>query len=107
MIIAQSGGDLSAHTQPISRPKDLGKHSVFDSPMKRSTPSYLAYLLRLWRDGEDATWRASLEDPHTGERANFAELQALYHFLNTQTLPDSSHDNLVSNDRGPDRFNDT
>jgi hypothetical protein len=44
---------------------------------------YLAYMLRLWQDydaGKPA-WRASLEDPHTGERHGFANLDALIAYL--------------------------
>jgi len=43
----------------------------------------VAYMLRLWqaRDDERAVWRASLEDPHTGEVAAFATLAALTAFL--------------------------
>lgn len=48
---------------------------------------YLSYLLRLWetRDGEKEVWRASLENPGSGERLGFASLEDLYCFLNAQT----------------------
>lgn len=44
---------------------------------------YLAYMLRLWEAGSDGNldWRASLESPHTGERHGFANLEALFGFL--------------------------
>jgi hypothetical protein len=48
--------------------------------------NYRAYLLRLWKvrsldgDGQAKEWRASLEEPHTGERLAFATLAALYLF---------------------------
>ncbi len=44
---------------------------------------YHAYLLRLWRtgDGDSAVWRVLLEDPHTGERRGFADLNSLIAFL--------------------------
>ena len=44
---------------------------------------YLAYLLRLWRagSGESAAWRASLQDPHTRERMEFACLDDAVAFL--------------------------
>jgi hypothetical protein len=48
---------------------------------------YHAYLLRLWcvdANGE-VVWRASIEDPHTGERHGFAKLDRLYEFLEEQT----------------------
>ena len=45
---------------------------------------YHAFLLRLWQTGEDesAAWLASLEDPRTGERQGFADLNSLFAFLN-------------------------
>ena len=52
--------------------------------MKKSL-NYLSYLLRLWREGDVAPWRASLEDPHTGERRNFARLQDLFRTLEAET----------------------
>ena len=48
---------------------------------------YLAYMLRLWRVGDDRTWRASLEDPRTNERYGFADLPALFAFLENLTAP--------------------
>lgn len=47
------------------------------------TQRYRAYLLRLWQTGEDATavWRVLLEDPRTGERYGFADLDSLFAFL--------------------------
>jgi len=44
---------------------------------------YRAYLLRLWQTGEDnaAAWRVLLEDPRTGERHGFADLDGLFTFL--------------------------
>jgi len=45
--------------------------------------NYLAYLLRLWRTGpgKSAEWRASLQDPHTGQRIEFASLDDVVVFL--------------------------
>jgi hypothetical protein len=44
---------------------------------------YVSYLLRLWQTGheEKVGWRASLEDPLTGERQSFASLEKLVDFL--------------------------
>jgi hypothetical protein len=54
---------------------------------KRAT--YHSYLLRLWRvsGAQEATWRASLEDPQTGERIGFASLDAMVADLRQQTEP--------------------
>lgn len=46
--------------------------------------TYMAYMLRMWqvgrRDGK-AIWRASLENPHTGERLPFGDAKDLFAFL--------------------------
>jgi hypothetical protein len=51
-----------------------------------SEAAYQSYLLRLWRarSGEHTVWRASLENPHTGERVGFASLKQLLAFLEDQ-----------------------
>jgi hypothetical protein len=45
---------------------------------------YLAYMLRLWQAGSRdglPVWRASLENPHTGERLVFSDREALLAFF--------------------------
>jgi hypothetical protein len=56
------------------------------------TQRYRAYLLRLWQtsEGEAAAWRALLEDPRTGERRGFADLNGLFAFLNEMCRADSA-----------------
>jgi len=48
---------------------------------------YVSYLLRLWRERGSASiyWRASLQDPHSGERMGFTQLDELVAFLREQT----------------------
>ena len=48
---------------------------------------YFSCLLRVWlaEESSQPQWRASLEDPHTGERQGFASLEDLYQYLNQQT----------------------
>ncbi len=48
--------------------------------------TYQSYLLRLWRVDQSGScnWRASLEDPRTGERIGFANLEDLFVFLMDQ-----------------------
>jgi len=50
---------------------------------------YHAYLLRIWQTKLTATgqiiWRASLEDPRTGDRLGFATLEQLFAYLIEQT----------------------
>jgi hypothetical protein len=44
---------------------------------------HLAYLLRLWQESDvgKITWRASLEDPHTGHRQGFVNIESMIDFL--------------------------
>ena len=56
---------------------------------------YLAYLLRLWRDGPGTPWRASLETPDGAAPVRFASAAALFAFLRDQLAdpdPDSDAD---------------
>ena len=55
--------------------------------MPTESRRYLAYMLRLWQVGDERepVWRASLENPHTGERHGFASLEALVKFLEEHT----------------------
>ena len=71
--------------------------------MAKEQPDYISYLLRLWRSsdvssGGKATWRASLENPHTGERTGFASLDALCHFLRQQTATASGSEDKGGSD---------
>jgi hypothetical protein len=48
-------------------------------------PTYLSYMLRLWRAGiEQPAWRASLENPHTGELKSFTDIESVFSFLRQQ-----------------------
>jgi hypothetical protein len=55
--------------------------------MSDPQPRYLSFLVRLWQPGHNgaALWHASLENPHTAERHYFANLEALFAFLEEQT----------------------
>jgi hypothetical protein len=51
---------------------------------RSGSPTYLAFMLRLWRAGSCdglPIWRASLENPHTGERLAFGNAKELITFL--------------------------
>ncbi|MCP4426975.1 MAG: hypothetical protein GY803_20995 [Chloroflexi bacterium] len=45
--------------------------------------NYIAYLIRLWPEGP-GVWRGMLEDPNTGERYYFADIDELLSFLREQ-----------------------
>jgi hypothetical protein len=51
---------------------------------RKEQVTYRSYLLRLWRDGEQAPWRASLQSTRTGSVHRFSDLMALWAFLETQ-----------------------
>jgi hypothetical protein len=65
---------------------------------------YAAYLLRLWREkGTGPTrWRASLQDPHSGERVGFANLEELLGYLRRVTgdLPERNGSPPADDGRG-------
>jgi hypothetical protein len=58
----------------------------------REGTHYLSYLLRLWCEGGDkkpatsrkTVWRASLQDPHTGQRLGFGGPDELFAFLRSR-----------------------
>ena len=62
------------------------------------SPTYLSYMLRLWqagsRDGK-SVWRASLENPHTGERQAFGDVEALVAFLAEKTSSPTGAENTL------------
>jgi hypothetical protein len=52
---------------------------------ERHATSYRAYLIRLWKDGQPALWRASAQSVQSGEIMRFATLHALFAFLIAET----------------------
>ncbi len=52
---------------------------------------YFSFLLRVWLAGGDSQpqWRASLENPRTGERLGFASLEDLCRYLKQITRLDA------------------
>ena len=66
-----------------------------DEAMEERPVEYFSYLLRMWHTGKESAWRASLEDPQTGERVGFGSLETLFAFLlqRTYPAPDSNQEN--------------
>lgn len=52
------------------------------------SPNYHSYLLRIWRDGVDHPWRASLQSVASGQKVPFADLHTLFAFLVEQLAED-------------------
>jgi hypothetical protein len=44
-----------------------------------------SYLLRIWRDGEEGEWRATLLTIPTQERHQFTSMEGLFNFLEYRT----------------------
>jgi hypothetical protein len=50
-------------------------------PPRSSPPTYHAYLLRLWCEGDGQRWRASLQSTTTEQTQHFPHAEALLGFL--------------------------
>jgi hypothetical protein len=60
-------------------------------------PRYCSYLLRCWeeqgaREAGQAAWRFSLEDPHSGERHAFSDLERLTEFVRRRLASDAEQE---------------
>ncbi len=68
--------------------------------ISQNQSSYQSYLLRLWQVGNSFSpveaWRASLENPHTGEILKFSSLENLFEFLADQCRNDVSSKSTLS-----------
>ena len=47
-------------------------------------PTYLSYMLRLWREEPRAPWRASLHSTATGQVHLFGDVARMWAYLNAQ-----------------------
>jgi len=81
--------------------RDLGAERALIMSNRRR--GYVAYLLRLWQatEGENASWRASLECPQTGERWGFACLAQMFAFLQERTDMTSPATGVEKGERTP------
>jgi hypothetical protein len=57
-------------------------------------PTDYSFILRLWQiqgeevqgaNAEQWLWRASLDDPQTGDRVGFSNLEALFNYIREKT----------------------
>jgi hypothetical protein len=67
---------------------------------------YQSYLLRLWRDGAQGPWRASLQSTATGHVRFFADTGEVWGFIQAQLTmegegPDAQDGDLGESGRGP------
>jgi hypothetical protein len=67
--------------------------------MSRERADYTSFLLRLWRTpGIAPIWSASLENPGTGERLSFPDLESLFAFLVAHTAALAQHPRKIPSD---------
>ena len=71
-----------------------------------NTGRYRAFLLRLWsvEQSGQVVWRASLEDPRTGDLLGFADLVSLFDFLKDRALGAGSADKSSGYPSSPRRY---
>lgn len=71
---------------------DSARKQPVQTPTVNQGADYHASLLRLWREGPDGAWHASLQDAESGERIGFADLERLFAHLRqlTHDTPDPS-----------------
>lgn len=81
-------GDESPYYQPLFGESEVGRMSA---SLRRGV-GYFSYLMRVWCEGGRLEWRASLEDPHTGERLNFASAGELFAYLEKIMALDGGED---------------
>jgi hypothetical protein len=68
----------------------LGWNQMNNSTLAAGKQSHV-YILRLWHaEAPDSSWRASLENPRTGERIGFESLERLFAFLMERTERDTN-----------------
>ena len=60
-----------------------------ESDRQLAEMSYFSYLVRLWRDGPHAPWRALAKDVSSGQEYTFANLESLFVFLHEMTANDN------------------
>ena len=59
----------------------MSPRSLPSSADEQRSPVYHAFLLRLWCEGEDGVWHASLQPTDTNVRLGFADLEQLADYL--------------------------
>jgi hypothetical protein len=70
--------------------------------MNDELEEYQTYLLRLWRTCTSGRWqwRASIENPHTGERQTFADVEQCFDFLRAMCDEDTGTKRHAEREKG-------
>ncbi len=71
---------------------------------QQSEGSYVAFMIRMWRDSGGSHWRGSAQSVHTGEVVRFASIPLLLHYLHSHVTfgaaPDDPEETAVVANRG-------
>lgn len=59
----------------------MSPRSLLPNADEQRTPVYHAFLLRLWCEGDNPVWHASLQSTDTNVRLGFADLEQLVAYL--------------------------
>lgn len=78
--MTDSASSLPLETPPESSVSGLIKIRV-NKAGNTAQPHYKSYMLRVWREGQEGGWRATLESVTSGEVRAFAHLDQLVAFL--------------------------
>ena len=62
----------------LDKTHSTAKNNIFSVT---SSQGYHSYLVRIWRSGDEAYWRASITDVGTGESQTFVTVQAMFVYL--------------------------
>ena len=54
--------------------------------------SYVAFMVRMWRDSARSQWRASAQSVHTGEVVRFASVPMMLHYLHSHVAHGATKD---------------
>ena len=72
----------------LSRPREAFVKrgiAILLSMDRETAPSYLSFLLRVWKNDNSTGWHASLEMPHADTRVHFATLHDLVLHIEKET----------------------
>ena len=69
---------------------DRNSAEITTKPNKQNAPdsTYNSWVLRMWQEESQDTWRASLKDARNGTQTNFSSITSLVAFLKANGMKD-------------------
>ncbi|MBX3039022.1 MAG: hypothetical protein KF758_19070 [Anaerolineales bacterium] len=65
----------------LTQLSNYSTHMPHSSGKPVSVRGYHAFLLRVWCEDENSTWRVQVDNPHTSETFFFSSIENLFAFL--------------------------